>query len=608
MRIAIVDSGVDADHPIFMDKKIKGKALQVNEGQLCISDNFDDNFGHGTAVTGIIAKEAPQADILVIKAFDSNVGPDCDSLVIILQYICDYIDCDMINLSLGVSQIDDPTPLENICKKIVDKGIIIVCAYENAGAMSYPAAFPFTIGVTSGRYCTTVHNYEYVDDNIINICAYGKVQRIAWLEKSYISMGGNSFACAHISAVIANFLSENPDALLSAVFQYLRSSSIMIHTAQNGIFYSFQQNIDKAILFPFNKEMHSIIRFQKELPFKIVGVYDTKYTGNVGKRIEFILKNWEQSDLLIQGIQYINWDKFDTVILGHLDKLLCYPKIEKEINEFLDLAIRNKKFIYVFGEEIAKKILKRNYKNYYFPIVESRDLPSNRFGKLWRNGKPVIGVFGTSSAQGKFTLQILLRFKLISMGYKVGQIGTEPQSSLFGIDCVYPMGYGSSVKINSIDAIRYLNSMMHNLCESKPDIIIVGSQSGTVPYDFGNIEQYSLPQIEFLLGTLPDVVCLCVNSFDPIEYIQRTIQFIESISKSCVIALILYPMGILDNWRSLYAAKRPHNEEELTYFKSRLTQAFHLPVYILGIDDDMNMLTQKIIDFFCDDEFQEDLN
>ena len=56
---------------------------------------------------------------------------------------------------------------------------------------------------------------------------------------------------------------------------------------------------------------------------------------------------------------------------------------------------------------------------------------------------PVVGVFGTSSQQGKFTLQLALRQKLIEQGYNVGQLGTEHHSALFGMDFSFPMGYAA---------------------------------------------------------------------------------------------------------------------------------------------------------------------
>lgn len=40
-------------------------------------------------------------------------------------------------------------------------------------------------------------------------------------------------------------------------------------------------------------------------------------------------------------------------------------------------------------------------------VNDFRTLP---FGKLYKFSKPVVGVFGTSSKQGKFTLQLYMRY------------------------------------------------------------------------------------------------------------------------------------------------------------------------------------------------------
>ena len=142
---------------------------------------------------------------------------------------------------------------------------------------------------------------------------------------------------------------------------------------------------------------------------------------------------------------------------------------------------------------------------------------------------------------GKFTLQLKLREMFLSNGYNIGQLGTEPNSLLFGFDTVFPMGYNSSVKIKDEDCVNYLNNEINRMCEAEKDIIIVGSQSGTVTYDTGNLSQYNISQYNFLIGTQPDVVILCVNPYDEPDLIKRTIKFIESSVNKCkVIALVVF--------------------------------------------------------------------
>lgn len=226
-------------------------------------------------------------------------------------------------------------------------------------------------------------------------------------------------------------------------------------------------------------------------------------------------------------------------------------------------------------------------------------VPPSRFGMLYRISKPVVGVFGTSSKQGKFTLQLKLREMFLGHGYNVGQLGTESNSILFGMDYVFPMGYNSSVYIQDEDVIRYLNCVINNMCEDGKDIIIVGSQSGTVTYDIGNIVQYNISQYNFLLGTQPDAVILCVNPYDDEEYIRRTINFIESSVNGCkVIAIVVFPMDISDGWSSLYGMKQILSDEKYRQLQYCLSNRFNIPIFKLGEGNNMSELFQTIVDYF----------
>ena len=132
------------------------------------------------------------------------------------------------------------------------------------------------------------------------------------------------------------------------------------------------------------------------------------------------------------------------------------------------------------------------------------------------------------------------------------------------------------------------------------DIIIVGSQSGTVPYDFGNISQYTIPQYELLMGASPDCVILCINPFDEIDYIKRTVNYIESIIDCKVIALVVFPMTLNNNWLGIYGNKRPLKPEEYELLRTKLTKQFQIPIFCLGCENDMALLSDKLIDFFAD--------
>ncbi len=300
----------------------------------------------------------------------------------------------------------------------------------------------------------------------------------------------------------------------------------------------------------------------------------------------------------IKNINDIDWTSFDTLILGHTDELSLLIHKSNFKKEIVEKARKFGKQIYSFDD--LSRLGYENSSDLFYPKIDNDSLPPSRFGMLYRISKPVVGVFGTSSKQGKFTLQLKLRELLLQRGYNVGQIGTEPSAVLFGMDYCFPMGYNASVYINETDYITYLNNIVNDLCIKNKDIILVGSQSGTVPYDTGNIVQYTLPQLSFLMGTQPDCVVLCVNPFDDIEYIQRTIMFIESSVDCKVIAIVVFPLDIKDNWAGMYGLKEIINPEKYIDIKRKLFVQFKLPVFKLGNDTDMDNLIKIIEDYFSE--------
>jgi uncharacterized NAD-dependent epimerase/dehydratase family protein len=119
-------------------------------------------------------------------------------------------------------------------------------------------------------------------------------------------------------------------------------------------------------------------------------------------------------------------------------------------------------------------------------------------GKMYTLKTPVLGIFGTSKQQGKFTLQLQLRRRFIRDGYSIGQLGSEPESLLFGMDYVYPFGYRTTVDIDNLKSIEYLNYCMAQMDQNDHDMLIAGSQSGTLPVLYNHIDNYPLDRISFL--------------------------------------------------------------------------------------------------------------
>lgn len=553
MNIAIIDSGTKDYENIT-----KGYNFRVKgDNEIIIENNFHDTYGHGTAVYSIIKKNNEECNYYIFKVIDQNDTIDEKIICTALEYIFNNLDIDIINMSLGTVSLSDDR-MYNICKRLYDKGVILVSAFDNEGAISYPAAFDCVIGVDGSDLCRKVDDFIFYEDKILNVAAKGGMQRVKWCEPDNIIVKGSSFACAHATNKIVNIY-KNGIKSFEEILEYFKSIAIQIIAYEEKEEKVFEYKIDRAVIFPFNKEMHNFVRYPELLDFKVMEVYDTKYSSNVGRKTTDVMIDKSVKEYCIKNIDDIKWDLFDTLVIGHTEKLLSYIGKENIVDSLIKEAINRGKNIYSFD-----RIDKAEYKNdnIYFPAVIDKYLPPLREGKLFYINKPVLGIFGTSSKQGKFTLQLELRKRLIDEGYQVGQLGTEPNALLFGLDCVYPVGYNRMVCLDEEEQIRYLNYKMNEIADGN-DLIIVGSQSGTVPYEYKNTSYYTYEQVNFLMATNPDAVVLCINYYDEINYIRRSINVIEQLGECKVLGLVVFPMIPEQRNRS----RRNKNYDNTKYWK-----------------------------------------
>lgn len=588
MNIAIIDSGTKDYENIT-----KGYNFRVKgDNEIIIENNFHDTYGHGTAVYSIIKKNNEECNYYIFKVIDQNDTIDEKIICTALEYIFNNLDIDIINMSLGTVSLSDDR-MYNICKRLYDKGVILVSAFDNEGAISYPAAFDCVIGVDGSDLCRKVDDFIFYEDKILNVAAKGGMQRVKWCEPDNIIVKGSSFACVHATNKIVNIY-KNGIKSFEEILEYFKSIAIQIIAYEEKEEKVFEYKIDRAVIFPFNKEMHNFVRYPELLDFKVMEVYDTKYSSNVGRKTTDVMIDKSVKEYCIKNIDDIKWDLFDTLVIGHTEKLLSYIGKENIVDSLIKEAINRGKNIYSFD-----RIDKAEYKNdnIYFPAVIDKYLPPLREGKLFYINKPVLGIFGTSSKQGKFTLQLELRKRLIDEGYQVGQLGTEPNALLFGLDCVYPVGYNRMVCLDEEEQIRYLNYKMNEIADGN-DLIIVGSQSGTVPYEYKNTSYYTYEQVNFLMATNPDAVVLCINYYDEINYIRRSINVIEQLGECKVLGLVVFPMIPEQTWKGMYGKRRKIRGTEAEEIKTMIIRSTGKNAYILGDSNDMKELMNKIIGFF----------
>jgi len=386
---------------------------------------------------------------------------------------------------------------------------------------------------------------------------------------------------------------------LSEVKDILDQNATSVVSFSAPQYSSLAFKIKNAITFPFNKEIHSLARFSDYLDFNIIGFYDSKYAGQIGRTVMSIIgNNLHGNDLLIQNIDTIDWESnFDTIILGHVTELsqVCGKDYETEIIK--KCKVYNKQ-IYSLRDIRTHELIGDNKVKFYCPYIDQPTGPI--INKMYSIGKPVLGVVGTSSRQGKFSLQIELKHEFKALGYNVGYLGTEPTSLLYGIDAVFPMGYESAVYTKGLSSVYAVNHLMGSIEKKQPDIIMFGSQSHTIPKYTGGLQHYPVVQHELLLGCQADAYILCISAEDSVEYIRRTISYLEGIYPSKVIALALSPLENTLRWSVLSHKKKLISKEVEIMTLEKMREAFNMPVYSWNDYNQLKELAENCISYFSD--------
>ena len=147
MRVAVVDSGT-ADH---LDIDLVGGYCTLDDADPDCWD--EDEIGHGTHCSGVIGAKlndegisgaAPECSLYSVKVFPGGFASD---LIEAVDW-CVENRMDVISMSLG-----GPRPswhLHQAIQRATTQGITCVAAVGNeSGPVSYPAAYPETIGVAA---------------------------------------------------------------------------------------------------------------------------------------------------------------------------------------------------------------------------------------------------------------------------------------------------------------------------------------------------------------------------------------------------------------------------------------------------------------------------
>ena len=135
VKIAVIDTGVDFNHPDLFGWGPEGKVIGgfnfIQNGEIPM-----DNNGHGTQVAGVIAADgqlkgvAPKAKILAYKVSEDGDAVSSDLIIKAIEKAIED-EADIINISLGVNRTN--SKIESAVTKALEKEIFVVTAAGNDG-------------------------------------------------------------------------------------------------------------------------------------------------------------------------------------------------------------------------------------------------------------------------------------------------------------------------------------------------------------------------------------------------------------------------------------------------------------------------------------------
>jgi thermitase len=204
INIAILDTGVDLDHPDLADKLISNINF-TNFG------TTDDVYGHGTHVAGIAAAMTDNgigvaglgytATIMNVKVLDDNGMGAYSWIVSGIIWAADN-GAEIINMSLGAPYAS--SALEDAVNYAWSKGVVIVAAAGNNGdtVPMYPAYYTNCIAVAATDANDARASFSNYGD-WVDVAAPGASIYSTLKNNSYGYMSGTSMASPYVAGLAA---------------------------------------------------------------------------------------------------------------------------------------------------------------------------------------------------------------------------------------------------------------------------------------------------------------------------------------------------------------------------------------------------------------------
>lgn len=239
VKVCIVDTGIQKDHPDLQDGIAGGENTIASSSYAGAHRDWEDDNGHGTHVAGTIAARdnsigvvgvAPEASIFAVKSLDARGSGSYSSVAEGIRS-CITHGAQIINMSLGTSPSDESDIVRRAVEDALKAKIIVTAAAGNErGAVDFPANVPGVIAVSA---LTTDQHLAYFSNRgpEVSFIAPGEEILSTYPGSTYATMQGTSQASPHVAGVAALLLSAG----VRDVKSHLKGDDLgMKHDAQGA--------------------------------------------------------------------------------------------------------------------------------------------------------------------------------------------------------------------------------------------------------------------------------------------------------------------------------------------------------------------------------------
>ena len=213
VRIAVLDTGVDATHPRLEGLTLRDDLAVVDEGvQLrVVPGEGADAFGHGTAIAGVLRQLAPEAEIGSFRVLGPHLrartSAICEGVKLAIERGYHILNC-----SFGCSRADQVLLYKEWIDDAYVKGRHIVAACNNSdfNKREWPGHFPtvLTVNFTHGDALETLFHRP---GSLVEFAARGQDIEVPWVGGGIKRVTGSSFAVPHVAGLLARLLSAHPE-------------------------------------------------------------------------------------------------------------------------------------------------------------------------------------------------------------------------------------------------------------------------------------------------------------------------------------------------------------------------------------------------------------